>query len=380
VHQAQLAAPLIEARRTGPAQEASGRIQFGGLNGCALAARATPSRNDGRVDLNPISLMRELTDRGLAVVLLLLSLPLFVPIGLAVLVTSGWPVFYLGERLGRHRKPFTMYKFRTLLTGAHGVIGSRMLTRGDEVVTPVGWFLRDTRLDELPQLLNIIKGDMSFVGPRPERPEIVESLCGGLTAYARRFEVKPGLIGYSQLFTPHNTPKRIRSLIDIRMANRHSRPLADLFLVGYTAMIVAGLSVLRLIRNARLLVARGRRRYRNLRLLARVQPRRAAALLQSDDGRTRCRAPVIDINEQTFVMLCGEHLVTPLLTRFKLIIRVGRNGRSRCFSASCRGRVAEVRTARPGYAYVVSFEPVNERSLYIVHQHFLRRSLAHGRA
>jgi hypothetical protein len=266
------------------------------------------------------------------------------------------------------------------VNGTHGVIGGRMLSRDDDVVTPVGWFLRDTRLDELPQLLNIIKGDMRFVGPRPERPEIVENLCGGLTEYASRFEVKPGLVGYSQLFTPHNTPKRIRSLIDSRMANRQSHALVDLVLVGYTAIVVAGLSVMRLIRNARLLVARGRRRYRNQRRMSRARPRRAAAILQSDDGRTRCRVPVIDINEQTVVMLCGERLVTPLLSRFKLIIRVGHNGRSRCFSALCRGRVSEVRTAGPGYAYVVSFEPVNERSLYIVHQHFLRRSLAHTRA
>ncbi len=347
---------------------------------CAPAGPAKPPPAARRLASKPLSVVREFIDRGLAVILLLLSLPLFVPIGLAVLVSSGWPIFYCGERLGRRRKPFRMYKFRTLVNGAHRVIGGRMLARGDDVVTPVGWFLRDTRLDELPQLLNIIKGDMRFVGPRPERPEIVESLCGGLAAYDSRFRVKPGLVGYSQLFTPHNTPKRIRALIDNRMAHRLSRPLVDLVLVGYTAMVVAGLSVMRLIRNARLLVARGRRRYRNQRRMSRVHPRRAAAILQSDDGRTRCRVPVVDINEQTFVMLCGERLVSPLLSRFKLIIRVGRNGRSRCFSALCRGRVSEVRTAEPGYAYVVTFEPVNERSLYIVHQHFLRRSLAHNRA
>jgi lipopolysaccharide/colanic/teichoic acid biosynthesis glycosyltransferase len=380
VYQTQLAAPPAEARRFEPAPAVSGLTVRGG-NCCAPERRAaeTSIQPEIRPALHPGELLREFIDRGLALALLLVSLPLFVPLGLAVLISSGWPVFYCGERLGRHRKPFRMYKFRTLVNGAHRRIGSRMLARGDDLVTPVGWFLRDTRLDELPQLLNIVRGDMRFVGPRPERPEIAASLCAGLTEYASRFEVKPGLVGYSQLFTPHNTPKRIRSLIDSRMANRRTQPLIDLLLVGYTALVVAGLSAVRLVRNARLLIARGRRRYRNQRRLSRVQPRRTAAIVQGDDG-TRCRVPVVDINEQSFVMLTGERLVAPLLGSFTLITRVGRNGRSRYFSASCRGRVAQVRPADPGFAYVVAFEPENDRSLYVLHQHILRRSLANGRA
>ncbi len=395
--QSQLVAPLAEAKCLDSAGEAS---DHGNLEGSRFQCATESARPEAirRSDVRSLpggrappevlpasaglaaTLLHEAANRGLALLLLLVSLPFFLPIGLAVLVGSGWPIFYGGARLGRHRRPFTMYKFRTLVNGAHRAIGGRMLARGDDLVTPVGWFLRDTRLDELPQLLNIIKGDMAFVGPRPERPEVAESLCSGIAIYGSRFDIKPGLVGYSQLFTPHSTPKRIRALIDDRLIGRQARPLLDLLLVGYTAAVVAGASALRLLRYAGRVLTSGRTRWTNQRRLPRVHPRRAAVIIHFDDGWTRCRAPVIDINESAFVMVCGEPLRTPTPRRFELIIRVGRNGRSRRFSALCRGQVAQVRSAGPGYAYVVTFEPVTDRSLYVVHQHFLRRSLAPARA
>ena len=104
-----------------------------------------------------------------------------------------------------------MYKFRTLPVGAQKKIGSKLLSFRHCKLPFFSKFLRDTRLDELPQLFNIMKGEMDFLGPRPLRPEIYDHMCKGITNYDLRFNVRPGLVGYSQLFTPHSSPKRIRA-------------------------------------------------------------------------------------------------------------------------------------------------------------------------
>src|SRR4030042_5740158 len=148
----------------------------------------------------------------LSLVLIIFSLPLMVIIALIVKIKDGGPVLYKGVRLGINKTPFIMYKFRTLSKDADKIIGAELLTAEiastKKLVTHFGKYLRDTRLDELPQLFNILKGDMDFVGPRPERPEIYENICSHIRNYDRRFAVKPGLIGYAQLFTPPMTPKR----------------------------------------------------------------------------------------------------------------------------------------------------------------------------
>ncbi len=312
--------------------------------------------------------MESLLNRGLAAAMFVASMPLFIPIALAVFVTSGLPIFYRGERLGRHKKPYQMFKFRTLVPHAELKIGGRLLARDDELVSPIGWFLRDTRLDELPQLLNIVLGDMHFVGPRPVRREVYEQQCRMIPGYDRRFRVKPGLIGLSQVFTPHNTPKRIRTLIDHRMMSRRFRPGADL--------VVLVTAIRRLLRLGPILLRRYvLRRYRERRRLSRVHPERAAAILEMDGDISYCRAPLLDISDSAFVIVCGEALGAPF-RRCELVIRVGRNGGTRRISAPCRGSVSQVRTTRRGYEYVIDFQPTTDRSLYLVHQHFLKRSLA----
>jgi len=134
---------------------------------------------------------------------LLLSLPLIAVIGLAILVTDGLPVFYRGERVGRGGRVFTMVKFRTLHHGAEERLGPYL---GEELVrrtwaefTPVGRRLRAAQLDELPQLWNVLRGDMSVVGPRPIRPIFFEQLAEGLPAYWQRLVVPPGLTGFAQV-------------------------------------------------------------------------------------------------------------------------------------------------------------------------------------
>ena len=165
-------------------------------------AQETPDRR--RVDLE----LRTL-DILLSAFFLLISLPLTIPIAIANLVTSGRPVFYRGERVGRGGRVFTMTKFRTLRPGAESRLGHQLgpalVDATEAEVTKVGRWLRATQLDEIPQFWNVLKGDMSLVGPRPIRPRFFEELAAELPAYWQRLVVRPGLTGFAQVRRGYET-------------------------------------------------------------------------------------------------------------------------------------------------------------------------------
>ena len=165
-------------------------------------ARETPDRR--RVDLE----LRAL-DVLFSVLFLLVSLSLSAPIALAILLTSGRPVFYRGERVGRGGRVFTMTKFRTLRTGAEERLGhhlgAALVERTEAEVTRLGRWLRATQLDEIPQFWNVLKGDMGLVGPRPIRPRFFEELAAELPAYWQRLVVRPGLTGFAQVRRGYET-------------------------------------------------------------------------------------------------------------------------------------------------------------------------------
>jgi lipopolysaccharide/colanic/teichoic acid biosynthesis glycosyltransferase len=148
-------------------------------------------------------------DLALATLFLVLSLPLTVPISLGIVATSGPPLFYRGERVGRGGRIFTMLKFRTLRRGAEArlgpYLGPELVARTRAETTRIGAWLRATQLDELPQLLNILRGDMSFVGPRPIRPRFFEELAAELPGYWQRLVVRPGLTGFAQVRKGYET-------------------------------------------------------------------------------------------------------------------------------------------------------------------------------
>jgi lipopolysaccharide/colanic/teichoic acid biosynthesis glycosyltransferase len=148
-------------------------------------------------------------DVAFAGLFLIVSLPLTLPIALVVLLTSGAPLFYRGERVGRGGRIFTMLKFRTLHRGAEArlgpYLGPELVARTQAETTRIGAWLRATQLDEIPQLLNVMRGDMSLVGPRPIRPRFFEELADELPGYWQRLVVRPGLTGFAQVRKGYET-------------------------------------------------------------------------------------------------------------------------------------------------------------------------------
>ena len=142
--------------------------------------------------------VRRVLNAGLAIVGFMLSLPLMLLTAIAVKFDSAGPIFYTQERVGKNGRTFRIIKFRSMRTDAEKN-GAVWATASDPRVTRVGRIIRKLRLDELPQFINVIRGDMNFVGPRPERPVFVEQLEKEIPYYSQRHLVKPGLTGWAQI-------------------------------------------------------------------------------------------------------------------------------------------------------------------------------------
>ena len=148
------------------------------------------------------SLLSRTGDILISFAFLLFTLPLMLVVALMVRLNSPGPVLYRQERVGLGGRPFTLLKFRSMRMDAE-LRGPAWATQRDPRVTSVGVFLRRTRIDELPQLINVLQGTMSFIGPRPERPHFVEQLASAIPHYEQRARVKPGLTGWAQVNFPY---------------------------------------------------------------------------------------------------------------------------------------------------------------------------------
>lgn len=178
-------------------------------------------------------------DIAFSLTMLGLTAPLIALTGLAVKLTSKGPVFYCQERVGRDGRPFTIYKLRTMIERAESETGPILARNGDPRSTPIGRVLRATKLDELPQLYNVLRGDMSVVGPRPERPHFVQCYNRHVPSYARRHTVRPGITGLAQVESGYRTHVYVKLQYDLRYIDSQSLWL-DLWILTRTPLSILG--------------------------------------------------------------------------------------------------------------------------------------------
>ena len=215
--------------------ETTTRVEDTLVRGYRQLALETPARRRDGV-------LRAL-DILLSALFLLISLPLAGGIALLVLATGGRPVLYRGERVGRGGRIFTMYKFRTLRPGAEErlgpYLGEELVRRTQAEFAPAGRWLKATQLDEIPQFWNVLRGDMSLVGPRPIRPVFFEELVHDLPSYWQRLVVRPGLTGFAQVRRGYETSMAEKLAHDLEwIADRSVR-------LYFRTVAATGLRVLR---------------------------------------------------------------------------------------------------------------------------------------
>ncbi len=194
----------------------------------------------GKAELKP-RLNKQFSKRTLdlliTVPIIFLLSPIMLIIALFIKLSDWGPVFYRQTRLTRDAKEFLLYKFRSMIVDAEKDGIARLAQKNDNRITPVGRFLRRTRMDELPQLLNILSGDMSLVGPRPERPEIARLYEEFFPEFSLRLKAKAGLTGFAQVFGKYNTTPKEKLLFDLFYIETQSLWL-DLNILFKTVIVV----------------------------------------------------------------------------------------------------------------------------------------------
>ena len=166
--------------------------------------------------------IKRLIDIICSLILIILASPIMLITAIIIKVSDGGPVLYKQIRCTENQKEFKIMKFRSMRVDAEKDGVARLATKNDSRITPFGKFIRACRIDELPQLFNILKGEMSFIGPRPERPEIIEQYMETMPEFAFRMKVKAGLAGYAQVYGKYNTTPYDKLKLDLAYIENYS--------------------------------------------------------------------------------------------------------------------------------------------------------------
>ena len=183
--------------------------------------------------------IKRLVDLIFSILVLIFSAPLMLLLPLIIKLESKGPILYRQKRVGLKGKIYEVYKFRSMLENAEAETGPILARQNDERVTRVGSFLRRFHLDELPQFFNVLKGEMSLVGPRPERPAFIEEFNREIRGYSRRFAVKPGITGLAQLYGKYETSAGKKMKYDLAYINNWSLGM-DLKIFFMSTEIILG--------------------------------------------------------------------------------------------------------------------------------------------
>lgn len=168
------------------------------------------------------NLLKRLMDIAVSLLAIIILSPFMILVAVAIKLCDGGSIIYKQKRLTQNDRIFEIYKFRSMILNAESDGEARLAAQNDERITPIGKIIRKIRFDELPQLFNILKGDMSLVGPRPERPEISEQYCKIMPEFGFRTKVKAGLTGYAQVMGKYNTTPYDKLKLDLMYIGNYS--------------------------------------------------------------------------------------------------------------------------------------------------------------
>ncbi|MBQ4158427.1 MAG: exopolysaccharide biosynthesis polyprenyl glycosylphosphotransferase [Clostridia bacterium] len=227
---------LIESKITGYFVPHVGDVILAGARNVHLFS--IPTMRVSRAELSPeYMLLKRAMDIVVSLTALIVLSPIMLITAIAIKLCDGGPVFYLQERLTQDRKVFRIIKFRSMYVDAEKDGVARLASQSDSRITPVGRIIRACRIDELPQLLNILSGSMTIVGPRPERPSIAEAYEKEMPSFALRLQVKAGLTGYAQVYGRYNTQPYDKLQMDLLYINNMSI-IEDIHLMFATVKIL----------------------------------------------------------------------------------------------------------------------------------------------
>lgn len=317
--------------------------------------------------------------------IMLLSGPAILIVGLIyveflIVHKKSFSFFYKGERLGRDKNPFQIYKIRTLKPGSAEKLKGKVLPINNDLELPFGNFLRQTRLDELPQFINIFKGEMSFFGPRPVRREIYIENRGKIVGYEKRFRIKPGLLGPSQIILPHSAPKKMRARINNLYIDSNKKIQTNMWLLWLAIknLPLNFLKQLFYLFKLKISLYSATRSFKNRRSSIRFENKKhwIQAMVFIEKGKKGVPINLLNINKNA-ILIEGlkEGLRCNQFIKLKFDVHVKKLQKTIRCSGTVIRKLPSHDKGNEFDQYVVKYNPVSSFNNYLIDQYILKQSI-----